>query len=168
MVLCVIELVTYPGQNAQLSEWCVSLFKPIERIGIVSFVVINLVSTTILVYSLIILILLARRLQGQNLEINMTCLALHALLAILQTVVVIRFFLTLYSMLGLSNEAYTAWALLELVMECMIVYICWTMGSSKELRKYKCLIYTRADGSIKMEMVLITEVGNTAVNEVDE
>jgi hypothetical protein len=42
------------------------------------------------------------------------------------------------------------------------------MGSSKELRKYECVIYKRADGSIKMKMVLISEVGDFAVNEIDE
>ena len=127
---------------------------------------LNLVSMTIALYSIAKLFVAVKTLQETDAKIDFNKWSM-----LLHTVFVIFSSLVIMSDVATAVFAYQKMLVTEIVicvdtiLQLIICYICWTMGSSETLKRYKCNFIKDVQGGVRVRYELIQSQISTKTND---
>jgi hypothetical protein len=86
-----LKCVTYPGGTA----WCQTTYKILTELVLIMWLAINIVSTLLIVVSLYKFVKFAQTIKTKRLLINKLTLAMHMVMAIAESLIIVVYLITL-------------------------------------------------------------------------
>lgn len=148
-VCLIIQFATFPGYGSE-PTWCNQVYFPTERAVLSLWFVLNVICTPITIYALMKILRVAQ--QAGTIKVNKATFLTHMMLAISETITIAIYVFSVLGGIHVTINVYTTWTYVEFLTELLICYIVWTAGASAQLKRFKCTIWYKADGSSYFEV----------------
>jgi hypothetical protein len=108
----------------------------------IAFCVLTIMSTVITIYSICKIFETSKQLSAtnQNVHINLRTMICHSSLLIVSSLIAIGYNTPYDKMPRIASVIYVSLPVIDIIVQLLICYICWTVGSSEQLKRFDCIL----------------------------
>ncbi len=163
-----IKCILFPGyydEDGSQQDWFQfrsKFFDPLDYWEFIFYASLTIVSSLLTVYAVVKIFGTSKMLDASNsnVHLNKRAMVLHSLLLVIQCLFMI-YFVVAYQQLLQGNNAFVMEPIVDLIVQLLICYICWALGSNSQLKMFDCLLIEDGQGGLTVKYIRKIAVPDT-------